>query len=414
MGYHSDLMVQVNEREFSSINSSVCSGCIGDYAISEFIQNNAEENYCDYCDRTANRPIALKMEEVLEFINQGVRREWSNPANAGLPYETREGGWQGEVISSYELFGAFSSIDLEIDNQDLLDDIISAFSDQEWSDAEPYRLSDEAIYYYSWEAFCEAVKHKTRYVFSQMDDESEHDEETISVSKMLEALASIIRDSNLIYSIPKDTQIYRVRIHDYGKGFVTASELGSPPKEYAIFPNRMSPSGIAMFYGGSDPNTAIQETYDPLKKPEFASSAEFRSLREMNILDLSKLNDIPSLFDQENYHMRAASIFLRRFSREVSKSISKDGKEHIEYVPTQVFAEYMRHVFRDKKGAALDGVMYKSSKNHEGINYVLFAENEQCRDKGKELLSEFEYGVPQPLLVLHHVDELNPQKVLDD
>ena len=58
-----------------------------------------------------------------------------------------------------------------------------------------------------------------------------------------------------------------------------------------------------------------------------------------------------------------------------------EGLENIEYVPTQIVAEYLRKVaLFDKK--TLDGICFYSSVNG-GINYALFIEQEECIETQK-------------------------------
>ena len=61
--------------------------------------------------------------------------------------------------------------------------------------------------------------------------------------------------------------------------------------------------------------------------------------------------------------------------------ISKDGFEHIEYVPPQVFTEYVRHLLKSPGGASIDGISYPSSRHAGGTSCVLFIKNEQCCDE---------------------------------
>jgi hypothetical protein len=47
----------------------------------------------------------------------------------------------------------------------------------------------------------------------------------------------------------------------------------------------------------------------------------------------------PSLFDEQRRHLRAGLSFLHDFAADLAKPIEKDGREHIEYVPTQIVTE---------------------------------------------------------------------------
>jgi hypothetical protein len=56
------------------------------------------------------------------------------------------------------------------------------------------------------------------------------------------------------------------------------------------------------------------------------------------------------------------------------------GREHIEYVPTQIVREYIRHISRTTGRRRGMGVVYQSSRNCGGKRCVLFIRNKQCCD----------------------------------
>ena len=141
----------------------------------------------------------------------------------------------------------------------------------------------------------------------------------------------------------------------------------------------MSPAGIPMFYGSLDAKTAIAETYD--KKgiiKSYVTVATFKTLKAFKVLDLTSLPEMPSLFDPSKRHFRAPFIFIRSFLADFSKPIERDGREHIEYVPTQVVTEYFRHIVRDEAGDIVRGIVYPSARRKKGKSCVLFFENKDC------------------------------------
>jgi hypothetical protein len=66
---------------------------------------------------------------------------------------------------------------------------------------------------------------------------------------------------------------------------------------------------------------------------------------------------------------------------DLSKPISKNGREHIEYVPTQVVTEYFRYTYEDLTGGSLDGIIYPSSKLSKKNACVLFYDHQQSLDE---------------------------------
>ena len=60
--------------------------------------------------------------------------------------------------------------------------------------------------------------------------------------------------------------------------------------------------------------------------------------------------------------------------------MSRDGLEHVDYVPTQVVTEWFRHVFQTEDGAHVDGVIYPSARFDGGVCCVLFLDAAACCD----------------------------------
>jgi len=349
----------------------VCAECFSDYAIKEFIAQNAFDKKCSYCSNESDEPLAAHLEEIIEFIREGIETEWDNPVNC-VGWESAEGGWMGaRVIGTYELL-TVEIEELWDTNEKVLDDIIYSL-DQEWCQRDPYSLPDEEALFLSWRGFAYQVKHHTRYIFLRLNEEKEfpYDSDIIPVSKMLDSLSNELlklEEENLLTMIGVGSKIFRTRIHDKSVRLSRATEIGTVQLESAKYSNRMSPAGIPMFYGSLDPQTALEETVDDsdIRVGKIASIGTFSVIKQLKVLDLTKLHEIPSIFDTNRGYLRSSLIFLRKFEEEISKPINKDGVEHIEYVPTQVFTEYIRHLYRDQSGNGLDGILYRSSK-HKGV-----------------------------------------------
>ncbi|HYF76873.1 MAG TPA: HEPN-associated N-terminal domain-containing protein [Symbiobacteriaceae bacterium] len=105
MGFMKHKLMEEQERGWASLGDKyVCDQCFDDYALTGFVQEHASSPKCDYCGRRSKRkPIAAPVDDVVEYIHQGVILDWGNP-NDELPYETREGGFQGNVVDAYDLF----------------------------------------------------------------------------------------------------------------------------------------------------------------------------------------------------------------------------------------------------------------------------------------------------------------------
>ena len=328
----------------------VCSDCFGDECIKGFIESQAEALKCDFCGKESSEPIAADIDEVIEYILDSISTEWGNPDDEGVPVEDGEYVWA--VTDSYDLFMDEFEFDA---NPDVTEVIIQACSDRLWFKKE---FRSAAPMLSGWALFVEEIKHHRRYFFGI--DEDERLSLDIFPSKFLDRLGKEISELDLIKSLRTSDIIYRARIHDPNITLSNASELGSPPTELAVYPNRMSPAGISMFYGSFNIDTVIKETFKAKKdRPSVATIGRFKPLRELQVLDLTSLPDIPSIFDEHRGYQRSTIIFLQSFVDDLSKPIEKDDRSHIEYVPTQVFTEYIRHAYKFEDGTKFEGIVLR-------------------------------------------------------
>lgn len=363
-------------------NKFVCATCIKDKTLRKTIKLKANNKNCSYCKRLSkSKNIAAPVNSIIELILDGLNYEWANPLN-DISYITYEGGWQRRVYESWDLID-FISNEAGIANAALEKDIREALADKQW--CIPSTPKWEDILSFSWRSFVENLTYKYRYTFLEVPDENFKSHYTkefkdLSPKKFLQTLSRIINShSKLISTIPINTEIFRVRwFNNQSEIKTSAKDLGTPPVKYATVTNRMSPPGIPIFYGALDEETVLRETVKD-ENAKHAIIAKFKTLAPLRILNLAELPPLPSLFDKQNRSLRDGIKFLEEFSNEVSRPIVRDGREHTEYVPTQVLSEYFRHIFK-YKNKKIDGIYYKSSKNEKGICCALFIENEQCID----------------------------------
>lgn len=265
-------------------------------------------------------------------------------------------------------------------NDELFEDICDTINDETWCERDPYGLRESQGRIFMWNEFCQMVKTKMRHVFFRMPEKDSHQEEAAYI--ILEHISKKVADMKLIEKVPVGNSFYRGRMHDSTVMFTTAEELGSPPNNRAKS-NRMSAEGISVFYGADNIKTAISEIYD--SRFGYASVAPFVNTKELVLLDLTKIENtpFPSLFDEERREYRETILFLRELNKNLTRPI--ESMENIEYVPAQIIAEYFRFLYK-YDDQSIDGIAYRSSKNKEGICYVLFFDHEQClENKGDRL-----------------------------
>jgi hypothetical protein len=376
MGRAKDLMMQQEEQGWSFTYNQICQRCISDLYLKQSVKGTAtNENPCSFCGR---RPSA-ELDEVIEIIGDTVG-EYYNRAVNEAPYDSAEGGYQGITYRTHEVL---DDIAANISNRDDVMDVIrEAFDDDIWVERNMFSLNGAHKFVASWSRFCHAVKHRSRYFFDRTTDDSRNDDwddgsdDTIPVPNMLDALREILETKGLIVEVSVDRVIYRVRSHKKTDKCTTWEALGPPPEDKAPT-NRMSPAGISVFYGAFEMATAQAEAgYNMPDVGWKLTGAAWRCSRPLRVLDLSNLPPVPSVFAVSREE-RGALEFLWQFVESITAPVEHDGREHIEYVPTQILTEYFRERVKTAHGAAIDGIVYPSARRLSGRSIVVFASQQE-------------------------------------
>lgn len=371
MGYYKDKQAEYYERHYGRSDKLICENCIGDFFLKDFIHINGSEKECDYCSSVA---VCIELEDLMQEIMDGI---WTEHALAvdELGWDGEEGGYVGAYsYDTYDLVYETLAPELKLDDANaerILDDIVAIMDQDIWCAVDPYGPDedegDENIFL--WDSFSETVKWGMRYVFFRALDETPY-------YTVLDNVAELAVIFDLIETIPANYSFYRGRSHSAGKVFDKEIDFSSPPNNKAKA-NRMSAEGISVFYCGEDAYTAVQEI---AVQGKAATYVAFHNLFDLHILDLTKIRAMCSisLFDKDNRKYRPVVKFLRSFSDDLMKDI--DHLESIEYVPSQIVAEYFKFIFKDSKGNKIDGIKYWSAKNRDcdGICYVIFADQNAC------------------------------------
>jgi RES domain-containing protein len=283
------------------------------------------------------------------------------PYDGGFLSEPKD---TGDVLMSLPL----------LSNDDLFNDLVDAFTIDAWVDAGQGHWATphpNEVYQYSWYRFAEWIKHETRFFFSRaaysaLDD----DPHGIEPRRMLPLIAQLVSDLRLVTTQAFEQKLYRVRVREPSETWpADEAELGAPPSGKARA-GRMNPAGISYLYLALDEVTAVAEVVR--SPPAQAVVAEFATTRELRILDLTHLPPEPSIFDSSQREQREGLLFLQKFVEEICKPITRDGREHIEYVPSQVVSEFFALQFQDAERRGVDGIVYPSAAKQGGKNLVLF------------------------------------------
>jgi hypothetical protein len=379
MGIVKQMWMEEMERGYGRPEGDICSDCVSDDWLKQWIEDEASSNTCSFCDAQADHPIAASFEAFVGQVMNGVRFYWNHPDDEGIMYVSAEGGYQASISDSSEVIW-----DLGVSEREaVVEALVDAIDDNGWVARDFYVGTEEDRLVDGWDRFTELIKHHSRFFFLRPEPDDHDFGADIKPHAMLDTIADVIvrklGDYGLVSSITTDQRVVRVRL-DAEREHTTASALGSPPAEFARRSNRMSPAGVPMFYGAFNIQTALAETFDPdISEDPIVSAGTFKPVRDLRILDLANLPEIPSIYDEDRNYLVHALRFLHAFAHDISKPIERDGREHVEYVPTQIVTEYFRRVF-EIEGQRLDGIGYRSSRADAENAFVLFCENEQCID----------------------------------
>lgn len=377
MGYAKNvIMPEMERRGYYSRESYVCGECLNDSALAQVVEDNTEKTKCDYCDEERDTEFTASLIHVIDHMADCILQDWTDPVEE-LPFESAEGGYQGRVLTGFDLL---IELDFDPKSQDIFDEVVQAFSDHDWCEQDYFSLTPFQRLEHGWEDFKRVVMHHRRYTFWSIKQESmsEFDPDYMPVGKMLAVIGNYISEHRLIKLIDRGTAIWRVRVHEECVPLTQDHHLSSPPIDNATQANRMSPAGVSMFYGAEDFETACLETIDPNRTTnKQATGVIFRTVRELRLLDLVDLPTVPSYFESGNSDRRVVIAFLNHFSQDIAKRIERDKKQHIEYVPSQAFTEYIRYELQLEDTSKIDGIRFRSSMNGHTC-YVLFCTQENC------------------------------------
>ena len=135
-------------------------------------------------------------------------------------------------------------------------------------------------------------------------------------------------------------------------------DLQAPPEGRAIG-GRMNAAEVRVFYGALQERIAVAETRPPVGSHIVVGS--FTPTRRLKILDFGALGDVfqyVDIFDPQFDAVSTQLTFLRWLEQEISLPIQPND-ETLDYIPTQVIAEYCHIVL------GLDGVAYRSAQTTE-------------------------------------------------
>jgi len=375
-------------------DKNVCHFCVSEAHLSAEIAQRGEPATCDYCGEEQNHCVnlswlALRVDPIYrELVAFGEPEPFVRDDSDNIGWSTT-GDKPSTLITEL----------IDCVDEEIAEDIVTflghhhAFAigkdgDTDWydesSDTYVIELRPDPRFRHAWQAFCQSLKHKRR--FFSADAKTILDDILGPILKGTSSdFAGAIR---VIGPDSEDRFIYRGRLANdevSRRAIYTApiGQLGAPPPEFSAA-GRMNTAGISVFYASTDAKTCAAELRAPVGGG--AVVGRFEIIRPLRILDLTRLETFQntlSKFHPDFFKAHGYGLFMRGFHAEIRKPILP-GQETLEYLPTQVVAEYLW----TRREHSIDGLIFGSAQvSGSETNIVLFphasavegAEAEQVR-----------------------------------
>ncbi len=372
-----------------------CSKHFDDTYLKQYILDNAQPGQCSYCGSNTR---VIDIHDFMEYVMTRITSHYGNPGDEALYLESSFYDDKDEEIPGFKRVGGFVTpafaihfesarellfeLELVADDEKLNKDIEACFLYDDWIQHAPYMMTKGQELSFLWKMFARMVMHEQRFTFFKRKEFSgENLTEDNGLMDILTELGNLISENGLCRTILKGTEVFRCRFTRDGDIVRLFEDITSAPANLAK-QSRMSPAGISMFYGAFDYDTAMLESSPdglPTKKPHVAG--RFTTITDLTILDLTNL-PLPSFWMPSDWE---GIGFLHSFSWEITKPIKRDDRIHIEYIPSQVFTEYLRYIYQPANNGTIDGVMYKSSLNGASSNNIALFYNQNSSAEVLEL-----------------------------
>lgn len=356
------------------MDETLCLDHIDDPVLHRHAEPWATESSCSFCSRHPGRegvPLAVPMNIVAIRVLEAAKTRYRSFDEAsffeGEAFETDLD--TGEVI--YNITdGAFD----DLVSEQITNAIVAAIATpQSW-----FEDDTRDQFAYSWEQFAETVRHEARFVLITTPRSGGENEPPARLARFLEGLLGYAdKSTRMLHTLPPGTKLYRGRMTDDLQKLRAdvdkepAQQLGAAPPDKAA-PGRMSGEGVPLFYGADNVHTAVAEI--ALHSPyDDAVIGEFTTQRPVTILDFTRNPKVPSIFDLDHQDRRLFAEFVDDFVGAITKPVILDGRERVDYLPTQVVTEYLRWVPQRR----IDGIAFPSRADSRGKNVVLFTGRDQ-------------------------------------
>lgn len=351
----------------------ICSRCVGEEHLKSEITSWGSAHMCEACKEQHPKCVgivnlALRMDVVYRQLVNFAEQDWPDDGPGERGTSPVELFLDLMSCPKWEIAEAMVRFLADHHAYEIHRDGETDWYDTQ-SEAFTLGLPDNPLVRSSWVRFRQSVKHEGRF-FNH------------NATELLDRiLGPILRDERSVFkgairtvgTEDVDRFIFRGRIaNDEGTRAAIYSspirQLG-PPQPMIATAGRMNPAGISVFYGSSDVLTCVAELRAPVGGSVVVGRFEIiRPLRLLDLTVLEKVENPLSFFDPLFMEVHDAISFVPGFHRDIRKPVIP-GQEALEYVPTQVVAEYLW----TRPHHAVDGLIFSSSQvSGDRTNIVLF------------------------------------------
>jgi len=359
-----------------STSMRVCIQCLNnDKFLWGLTANDPDSNQnCDYCD---SELPTLSLETLTEKTDWLIEHYYS-------PVSTYD--WYGEP-EGYSLREVLEE-DVS-DNEKFIDDLIETLTDK-WFD---YSSHD---HYYGEDPHFEKSMTLSGNISAKWYEMETKLRESVrffnsDAQSTFDEVFQFIKDNHpsAFLRVTKGSKFYRGRIFQSKESLEQAlkkpeDSFGPPPSKLTPA-GRMNARGISVFYGATSKTNAVSEVRPPVGS--MVVVAEFNLLRDVTLLDLASLSELPKMdisrFDPLYLEQYELMSFINRLSRKMVMPVVPE-LEGTDYLLTQAIADYLAI----SSHYDLDGILFPSaqkpadSKEPTIRNVILFHKSSRVRNAG--------------------------------
>lgn len=317
-----------------------CVECFQDAQIRAMISTNNKTDNCDFCGQKNIAIYSIDSSSDLSDLISGVISVYEENDNGEPLFDVLIDDWNifsKTLPSTRSLIETFCNIIVggHIRNHNVNVKIPHAY-------IENYGIFSG----HSWGDFSEVIKTKNRFYYGYFKADQ---------------FVSFLSYSITKYS--KGTTCFRARVWSDGHGY-NIMEMGAPPVGKRKS-GRVNPEGIGVLYLTSDEKTALSEVR--ASAFDFVSVGEFRLKKDINVVNISGLNNIsPALYASGLESLAANTKIFSDIAKEIAKPLRRNDSS-LEYLSTQYITEFI-------KSKGYSGVEFASTMATGGNNLAVFDE----------------------------------------